>query len=68
MAALGVEVRRMLVASPESVRALMTAALYDDALGPPRRTERDAMLAKLLDLAGGRADVDDFVGALRSHH
>jgi hypothetical protein len=68
MAALGAEVRRMVVASPDSVRALMTVAVYDDASGPSNRAERDAVLAKLLRVAGGAPTVDDFVTALLSHH
>jgi hypothetical protein len=66
MAAVGVEVQRMLDASPDSVRALMTAAVYEDAFGPARRPERDAALGRLERVAGDVRAVEDFVIAMRA--
>jgi hypothetical protein len=66
MDAIGVEVQRMLDASPDSVRALMTAAVYEDALGPSRRPERDAVLGRLERLAGDLPAVGDFVNAMHA--
>jgi len=65
IAAIGSEVQRMLRESPDGVRALTSEALYDDALGPPRRAERDAALARLERVAGDQPGLAEFLRFIR---
>jgi hypothetical protein len=61
------DVRRMLDASPESVRANLALATFFDGLGPAGVADRDAVLAHLLDLTHDAPAIVAIVGALQSH-
>lgn len=61
------DVHRMLDASPDSVRANLALATFFDGLGPAGAADRDAVLARLLDLTHDAPAIVALVSALRSH-
>ena len=58
------EVRRMLDASPDSVRANLALAAFLASLGPTRRSDLEALLARLLVLAHDSQEMQAFVRSL----
>jgi hypothetical protein len=60
------EVRRMLDASPDSVRANVALAAFLASLGPARRPDLDAQVARLLVLTQDAPEMQTFVRALQA--
>ncbi len=61
------DVHRMLDASPDSVRANLALATFFDGLGPAGAADRDAVLARLLDLTHDAPAIVALVRAVQSH-
>ena len=65
IAAILAEVRRMLDASPDSIRANLAFAAVLAALGPEKRADLDALLGRLLLLTHDSPEMQSFVQRLR---